>query len=378
MDETPAESGISTARQITPIDWPQMAEVVRNEIKQSSLLQDLISEGRDALLARVRAEVEEVAKFRRRRSELEYRPWNDLHEKASSGLSAHVDGMTQLWDSILQLELNNIDRRARCFAIHAGAGFIRRALESWLPRFKALMQIDALDRDDMESHESGILKCELWRAEQIKYHVVRNALAAPFGDKLTERVRNLKASGGWWNKPEEVVVEPILADLQLIVDHTDQLLSRCATDSVANALSTLRSTALGQFWQDACDRRDVDPDGALTSARTFLESVCKHILCDRQVTFDPSLDLSPLINLVLKSLRVSPDAQAQRSIQKIGQGAISMVTGIGDIRNRLGDSHGKGPTEAHAAPYHARFAVDLAGLLAEFLIAAHDQLNTRP
>ena len=33
-------------------------------------------------------------------------------------------------------------------------------------------------------------------------------------------------------------------------------------------------------WQKALDRRAADPEGAITAARTFLETVCKYVLDD--------------------------------------------------------------------------------------------------
>ncbi|QUN41767.1 abortive infection family protein [Burkholderia cenocepacia] len=51
------------------------------------------------------------------------------------------------------------------------------------------------------------------------------------------------------------------------------------------------------------------------------------------------------------------------------------LRGLGAVRNRLGDSHGKGKVAAKPAPRHAELAVNLAGSVALFLLAT---LEFRP
>lgn len=47
-------------------------------------------------------------------------------------------------------------------------------------------------------------------------------------------------------------------------------------------------------WQKALDRRGVDPEGAITAARTLIETVCKHILDDAGVVYSDNSDLPKL------------------------------------------------------------------------------------
>jgi hypothetical protein len=48
--------------------------------------------------------------------------------------------------------------------------------------------------------------------------------------------------------------------------------------TAAEALATLDAEHVKAAWQKALDRRRTDPEGAITAARTMLESVCKLIL----------------------------------------------------------------------------------------------------
>jgi hypothetical protein len=46
-----------------------------------------------------------------------------------------------------------------------------------------------------------------------------------------------------------------------------------------------------------------------------------------------------------------------------------VVEGLGALRNRLSDAHGKGTAGVKPAPRHAELAVNLAGTMATFLVA---------
>jgi hypothetical protein len=56
-------------------------------------------------------------------------------------------------------------------------------------------------------------------------------------------------------------------------------------------------------------------------------------------------------------------------------GCTAVVEGLGALRNRLSDSHGKGKVAAKPAPRHAELAVNLAGSLALYLLATHTARN---
>ena len=50
-------------------------------------------------------------------------------------------------------------------------------------------------------------------------------------------------------------------------------------------------------------------------------------------------------------------------------GAHSVVDGLANLRNRLGDAHGQGKRPGKPAPRHAELAVNMAGSMASFLLA---------
>lgn len=121
-------------------------------------------------------------------------------------------------------------------------------------------------------------------------------------------------------------------------------------------------------WRKATERMTSDPDGAITLARTLLESVLKHILDERKVAYTDKADLPELYRLVAKELNLAPDQHTEDTFKKILGGVMSVVNELGSLRNRLGDAHGKGKGGVRPAPRHAELAVNLAGSIALFLV----------
>lgn len=118
------------------------------------------------------------------------------------------------------------------------------------------------------------------------------------------------------------------------------------------------------------ERRETDPEGAITLARTLLETVCKHILDERGVTYANDCDLPALYKLVAKSLNLAPSQHSETIFKQILGGCTAVVEGLGALRNRLSDAQ----RPVKPAPRHAELAVNLAGAVAMFLIATHTAL----
>jgi hypothetical protein len=122
-------------------------------------------------------------------------------------------------------------------------------------------------------------------------------------------------------------------------------------------------------WQKALDRRLADPAGAITAARTLLETVCKHILDDLRVQYPDDCDLPRLWALTAEQLNLAPQ-QHQETIFKAILGNCQAVVGnLAAIRNRSGDAHGQGRRQVKPKARHAELAVNLAGTMAAFLVS---------
>lgn len=141
-----------------------------------------------------------------------------------------------------------------------------------------------------------------------------------------------------------------------------------ADDSVTTLLQNFDGDKVHDIWTRMLDRREQDPEGAITLARTLLETVCKYILDDLGKSYDDSDDLPKLYHLTASSLNLAPEQHTEQIFKQILGGCKSVVDGLGSMRNKLGDAHGKGKKPAKPAPRHAELAVNLAGTMATFLI----------
>jgi hypothetical protein len=147
----------------------------------------------------------------------------------------------------------------------------------------------------------------------------------------------------------------------------------CPSDEpVSEVLSKFDADHVHQLWLKALDRRTYDPEGAITSARTLLEAVCKRILDEVGEKYDEGLELPKLYTLVAKQLNLAPSQHTEQVFKQILGNCQAVVEGLGAVRNRLGDAHGKGKAPVKPASRHAELAVNLAGTMATFLVATWD------
>lgn len=145
--------------------------------------------------------------------------------------------------------------------------------------------------------------------------------------------------------------------------------SSVPSDSIfSSMIQGANLSSVQDAWQKALDRRTYDPEGAITVARTLLESVCKHVLDSTGEPYDNSADLSKLYSLTAKQLNLSPSQHSEQLFKQILGSCQSVVEGLGAIRNRHSDAHGKGQSEIKPAQRHAELAVNLAGSMSMFLL----------
>lgn len=143
--------------------------------------------------------------------------------------------------------------------------------------------------------------------------------------------------------------------------------------SVAPALQQLHSASVTRAWEKAMDRCESDPSGAITAARSMLESVCKHLLDGCGVTYGRHEDLPNLYHHLTTALHIAPNQQSDAALRQIVGGSHSVLNGLATLRNQLGDSHGRGEGGIEPTPSQAKLAVNLAGSLAQFLIQTWEE-----
>lgn len=131
-------------------------------------------------------------------------------------------------------------------------------------------------------------------------------------------------------------------------------------------------------WDKALDRRARDPEGAITLARTLLETVCKHILDDACETYAQGASLPSLYSHTARALNLAPSQHTEQVFRQILGGCQAVVEGLGSVRNRLSDAHGQGRQPVKPSPRHAELAVNLAGAMATFLVTTHEDRVRQP
>lgn len=141
-----------------------------------------------------------------------------------------------------------------------------------------------------------------------------------------------------------------------------------ASDAVAAGISILEAEHVDQYWRRALERRSDDPEGAVTLAKTLMESVCKLLLEEMDVPYDPKADLPALYHSAASQLHLAPDQHAEKAFKAILGSCQAVVGGLAAIRNIRSDSHGVGRVRYKPEERHAELAVNLAGAMALFLV----------
>jgi hypothetical protein len=187
-------------------------------------------------------------------------------------------------------------------------------------------------------------------------------------DLLWGYLRSKATGTGSWGIRRGVMheaVDPILDALAgATVGPTDEL--------VSGAVTRLNSDSVRDAWTRAVERRDSEPDAAVTAARSLLESTLKTILDDHGEPYDEGDDLPKLYRRVQDVLRLSPAEQTEDRFRAILGACSTIVKELGSVRNRHSDAHGEGRKRYRVEGRHAALAVNLAGAMALFLIETHE------
>ncbi len=154
---------------------------------------------------------------------------------------------------------------------------------------------------------------------------------------------------------------PLLAELE-------QLESGLVARLIRDHLGELDAEHVQAVWEHALENIQAQPEDAITAARTLLESVCRIILEDLQVSPADDWDLPRLYRATAEKLNLAPTQHTEQAFRQILGSCQQVVEGLGGLRNKLGDAHGQGKRPVKPAPRHAQLAVNLAGAMAVFLV----------
>lgn len=133
-------------------------------------------------------------------------------------------------------------------------------------------------------------------------------------------------------------------------------------------LKSYGSSYIHDEWSKMLQRKNTDNEGAITSSRALIETVCKYILDEQNISYDEKAELPTLYKSVAKELNLSPDQHTEQIFRQILGGCQTVVEGLGALRNAHGDAHGKRQIRKKPEKRHSDLAINLAGTMAIFLL----------
>jgi hypothetical protein len=138
---------------------------------------------------------------------------------------------------------------------------------------------------------------------------------------------------------------------------------------ISEVLISYDDIGVHHAWQKALDRRVSDAEGAITAAKTLLETVFKHIIDEAGLVYGENHDLPKLYNQTSERLNLAPGQHGERIFKSILGNCQSVVGNLAALRNTFGDSQGHGKRFIRPHARHAELAVNLAGSMATFIIS---------
>lgn len=233
-------------------------------------------------------------------------------------------------------------------------------------------QVLGVCSDDFYSGPDDYVRLRSFLMQNIRFKA-----SVPDFIKNTAKLRDLPTYIQVKHRVDERSPEYLSKQFERLLELSEQELTSPVAALLLDAAAKPDTNYILTAWQKALARRFDDPEGAITAARTLLESVCKYILDESGIQYDDKTDLPKLYGLVAKHLNMSPSQHSELVFRQILGSCQSIVDSLGSLRNRLSDAHGKSRNAAKPASRHAELAVNLAGTLTLFLIQTNNAQQRR-
>ena len=233
------------------------------------------------------------------------------------------------------------------------------------------------------------------RVDWTKWDDVRKVLAV-FQHILTTLENDFKVTDSLGSDPMAKTFDSIIENLRLNALHTFDSLKKwleqdgfeytgcrlvaVGRDVQLRALSTttanLDAPELHRQIQRMYDSIEDDPALAIGTAKELVETACKTILAERDVSIDSTCDLGELVKETRKVLGLLPEdipeaAKGAETVRRLLGSLGTIAQGLGELRNLYGTGHGKHGKARGLRQRHARLAAGAASTLVTFLFEAH-------
>lgn len=202
-----------------------------------------------------------------------------------------------------------------------------------------------------------------------------NSIIAPV---LPEFIRNCRTLGEFWGfiKGEFSTYDDrrefIRERFRPVFEQLEQSNSP-VMNATSTALGILNIDHVSLAWQRSLERVKSEPDSAITSAKTMLESLYKVLLDEQEVKYPETANLPKLQHLVMMELKFSPEQQTDDNLRVIAGNIKSIQSQLASLRNSISDSHGHGKNHYQPSVEIAEFVVNISGALAILIVRLYQQ-----
>lgn len=173
---------------------------------------------------------------------------------------------------------------------------------------------------------------------------------------------------GFGNQCEEVKNK-----LFALIEQLESVRGWRAARTLSKAAVTLDLDTVSRDLDRALENTQSDPESALTSACSTLESVCRSVLTELDIDLPKNKDLPSLYKAVREPLGLTPKesefpTEIANDVLKVLRGLSTVVEGIGALRTHGGDAHGRERGYSRVDARIAALAVHSASSVSLFLL----------
>ncbi len=168
------------------------------------------------------------------------------------------------------------------------------------------------------------------------------------------------------SQPDKLIMQ-IAGDQEIEIPRKDIQ----SNDHFKRILETNQLHSVIDDFNRAFENLETDPEQAIASASSTLESICKAICDFFKEDYPKAQHMQPLIAKAYKLLNLSPDHHADEQIKKILGGLNSVATGIGTLRSKNSSAHGHGTKKVKLNVRHSRLVVNSCMTIGLFLLETY-------
>src|SRR5699024_8263784 len=120
-------------------------------------------------------------------------------------------------------------------------------------------------------------------------------------------------------------------DFNKLLDYLEGQEDLPLVESIDENLRIFNSEHVVNYWNTALERKDNDPEGAITISRTLVEGVLKHILDEKNIHYSKNANLHDIYKLVANQLNLSLEKHDIKLFKQILGGCSSIINGLGNL-----------------------------------------------